>query len=233
MRGSITTVHINQMDPRLGRHLVHDEKSRDHAARLTKRSGPMRSVQHRRYDPTPEPNQRFGCCTGVAEAMMGNAVGNRVKGKVLDMDDALEIYSHATAMDPWPGNFPPSDTGSSGLAAAKAGVKLGISTHYEWYFGIDAVLRGLQKNPISIGGYWTWDMFNATAENPIVTFTGADAGGHQWVASGHDIKKKIVWGECWWGGTFGRKGRFGIHEDELAKLLARGGDAHYSYRKMS
>lgn len=229
---SITTTFIQQQDMRLGRHLVHDSASKEHRAELPRSAAPLRTVRHRKYDPYPEPAQRVGCCTGVAECMMGNASDNRVMGEVLDMDDALRIYALATSLDPFRGTYPPNDTGSSGLAAAKAAKLLGISDSYVWYFGINEVLRGLQENPISIGGLWSWDMFKATKENPVVTFTGGEAGGHQWDAFGYDAKREIVWGECWWGRGFGYNGRFGISVKDLEAILEEGGDAHFSYRKM-
>lgn len=223
---------VEQQDKRLGRQLVHDPRSRAFTAALPAEGTPLRSVQHRRYDPRPEPDQPVGCCTGVGEAMMGNAVGNRVRGAVLDMDDALAIYRFATSLDPFPGTYPPEDTGSSGLAAAKAAVRLGYATRYEWFFGLDAILRGLQDGPISFGGWWTWDMFRATADRPVVRPTGGMAGGHQWMLSGHDVPRGVLWGECWWGPRFGRRGRFGITVEDFDTLVRDGGDAHRTYRRV-
>jgi len=218
-------------DPRLGRHVAHDPKSWDYQEELPRTAEPLRSVQHRRYDPYPEPNQPIGCCTFVAECMLANTKGNRVKGKVLNMADAIEGYSLATRLDPFKGEYPPTDTGSSGLAAAKAAVELGIAEKYVWYFNIDDFLLALQKHPVSFGGRWYRDMFKANAQNPIVKPTGSVAGGHQWVASGYRAKEELIVGECWWGKRFGINGRFMISVEDFRFLYENHGDAHYTIRK--
>lgn len=228
----IEVVTIPQFSKRLGRNVVHDPRSRDYEADLPRTAAPLKSVQHRRYDPRPEPRQMVGCCTFVAECMLGNTVGNRVMGQVLNMKDALRGYSLATQLDPFRGTYPPEDTGSSGLGAAKAAVQLGIATRYEWYFGTEAILRGLQERPISFGGLWYWDMFKATSYDPLVRPTGGVAGGHQWVASGYNAKERLIIGECWWGSAFGRNGRFYIAENDFDFLVNNRGDAHFTYRKM-
>lgn len=227
----IKRTFIEQQSEKLGRHIVHDPRSRNFAAELPRTAAPLKSVQHRRYDPRPEPNQPVGCCTFVAECMLANSKGNRVKGVVFDMDDAIKGYSLATTLDPFQGTYPPNDTGSSGLAAAKAAVQLGIASHYEWFFGLDAILQGLQTKPISFGGYWFADMFKANASNPLVRPTGGIVGGHQWILSGYDAKRKLIVGECWWGKSFGRNGRFLISVEDFRILVDSGGDAHYTYRK--
>lgn len=220
-------------DHRLGRHVVHDPKSWDYQEVLPRSTTPLRSVQHRRYDPAVEPNQPIGCCTGVSECMLGNTKGNRVMGEVLNMADAITIYSRATEIDPFHGTYPPQDTGSSGLAAAKAAVQLGVATDFVWYFSVESVLQGLQFHPISFGGLWTYDMFDATYSNPLVRPTGEIAGGHQWVLSGYNATDKLIAGECWWGKSFGRNGRFYISVDDFRILMEDNGDAHFTSRKLS
>jgi hypothetical protein len=218
-------------DHRLGRHVYHDLRSVNYREELPRKTTPLRTVQHRRYDPRPEPNQDIGCCTMVAECMMANTKGNRVRGKVLNMQDAEEGYSLATQLDPWEGSYPPNDTGSSGLAAAKAAVQLGIATDYVWYFSVEEVLQALQLHPVSFGGIWTWDMFNCTQDHPVIYPTGEIAGGHQWLLSGYLANDHMIAGECWWGPVFGRNGRFYISVDDFRTLMEQDGDAHYTRRK--
>ena len=218
-------------DHRLGRHVVHDSRSWDYQEERPRRTVTLKTVQHRRYDPLPEPNQRIGCCTFVSECMLGNTVGNRVMGEVLDMEIAEKGYARATEIDPFPGIYPPEDTGSSGLSAAKAAVEMGIAEKYVWYFDMESILVALQKHPISFGGLWYYDMFRATYDNPVVHPTGAEAGGHQWVLSGYNATSGLIAGECWWGKNFGRNGRFYISIPDFRILLEAYGDAHYTYRK--
>jgi hypothetical protein len=224
-------IRVEQQDPRLGRNVVHDPRSRRFAA--PRQTVVRRNKAHRVYDPRPNPNQQLGLCTGAAECMMANAVGNRVAGVVLGMGTAERIYSRATQIDPWPGSWPPEDTGSSGLAAAKAAVEQGIGESYEWYFGIDAVLDGLQSYAISVGTWWMWDMFNPDPHTKIVRPTGGRAGGHQWLLRAHDVSasrtvgKQLIEGLCWWGAFR----YFRMTVDDFAELLADDGDAHRTIRK--
>lgn len=229
----IKDIEIPFEDHRLGRHVHHDDRSWDHQENLPRRAAVLRSVQHRRYDPTPDPNQEIGCCTGVSECLLGNTVNNRVTGKVLSMKDAVNVYSLATTIDPWDGAYPPTDTGSSGLAAAQAAVRLGMAVDYVWYFSVDEVLRGLQFHPVSFGGVWTNDMFNATKTKPLIRPTGSIAGGHQWTLSGYNAKDNLIVGECWWGPNFGLNGRFYISVPDFRTLMEDNGDAHFTRRKMS
>jgi hypothetical protein len=224
-------VTVEQTDPRLGRQCVHDPRSRNFAApRVEVR---RKNVAHRIYDRRPNPNQTHGNCTGCAEAMLGNARGNRQRGVMLDMDAADRVYSLATQLDPWDGQWPPTDTGSSGTAAAKAAVQLGIGERYQWYFGIDAVLDGLQQRPLSVGTWWTFDMFHPDPRTKLVRPTGGRAGGHQWIARAYDasaskltIGQQRVGGACWWGDYH----FFWITVDDFADLLADDGDVHHTYR---
>lgn len=222
-------------DPRLGRHVVHDVRSRDHREDIPRRALVLRNVQHRRYDPRPDPNQEIGCCTFVSECMLANTVNNRIRGKVLNMADAVAGYSLATALDPFEGTYPPNDTGSSGLAAAQAAVQLGIGEEYVWYFGLQEILYALQFHPISFGGVWTYDMFKATKSNPVIRPTGEVAGGHQWVLSGFRTIDRVQYivGECWWGSGFGDNGRFYISVPDFQTLVDQEGDAHFTKRKQT
>ena len=219
-------------DHRLGRHILHDPKSWEYQEDLPRMAASkLKDVQHRIYDPLPEPIQRVGCCTMVAECQMGNVKGNRKKGQILDMDVAVQGYSLATKLDPYPGTYPPTDTGSSGLSAAKAACQMGIATRYDWYFNMAALLTALQLHPISFGGNWHYDMFRATTDRPLVHPTGEIAGGHQWIISGYRANAKLLVGECWWGKEFGRTGRFYISEKDFGDLFAARGDAHWTWRK--
>jgi hypothetical protein len=228
----IKVIQVEQQDPRLGRQVCHDPRNRNYPG------APRRAVQrkdkaHRIYDPVPNLNQPRGNCTGVAECVMANTMGNRVVGVRLGMATADKIYSRATQLDPFPGNWPPTDTGSSGGAAAAAAVEQGIGTGYYWYFGIDEVLDGLQEHALSVGTWWFEDMFNPDGAF-MVRPTGQRVGGHQWVLRAHwpsssrTIGKQIVEGICWWG----EYRNFRMTVDDFADLLADDGDAHHTVRRV-
>lgn len=224
----LKVITVEQTDPRLGRQVVHDPRSRAFAHPLTVDPSTWVTKSLRVYDPIPNPNQTIGNCTGVSKAVQFNTVGDRVKGVVLDMDDAVNIYSVATTLDPFAGAYPPTDTGSSGLGAAKAAQKLGLGGEYRWLFGgadevVQAVMDG---HPVSVGTWWYKSMFTPDATGQVKP-NGTKAGGHQWTIRGYDKPKDRLLGRCWWG-TFRD---FWISRFDLAALLADDGDAHVQDRK--
>jgi hypothetical protein len=220
-------VTVDRTDPRLGRQVVHDPRSRSFPMRAADTST-WRSRTIRLYDPTPNPNQTIGDCTGCDKAMDGNAAGNRLLRRVLDYDTAVRIYSLATQLDPWDGEYPPTDTGSSGLAACKAAQQLGLGGAYQWALagGVNAVVQQVvDGNTVGVGTWWYEGGFNPKprAEGGVyVEMTGAKAGGHQWRIRGYHEPTDMLLGRCWWG----RFRDFWISRTQLAELLADDGDAH-------
>ena len=224
-------VEVAQQDQRLGRQVVHDPRSRGFAA-PRELDLPTRSFRHRIYGPRGLPNQRVGCCTGVDQCVKANARGNRVMGQILGIDTAETLYSRATQLDPWDGDWPPTDTGSSALAACKAAVEAGVIDRYEWIFGgVDQVLSVLRTRPVGVGTWWTWSMFDPDPETLLVDTAGARAGGHQWSIIGWDRRLDAFEGLCWWGEGWGRRGMFRIRRTHLGELLADDGDAHITLRR--
>lgn len=219
---------VPQRDKRLGRQKVHDPLSRGWPLSISLERNQWRSKLIRIYDPRPNPNQCHGECTGVAKAMQLNAKGNRVKGAVLNMDMAHKLYSLASTLDPWPGAWPPKDTGSSGLASAKAAVQLNLGGEYRHVFrGADEVIELIQKGrAVSVGTWWTEDMFDPDHEG-IIEPTGARAGGHQYLARGYELKRDLVRIRCWWGNYRD----VWIRRTHLNDLIMDGGDAHVQDHK--
>ena len=216
-------------DKRLGRQVVHDPASRGFVRpRPVDKSTWVERKAIRIYDPRPNPNQPRGNCTGCEKCMNLNAVGSRKKGVVLDMLAADRIYSLATRLDPFTGSWPPDDTGSSGLAAAKAAKQLGLGGAYYWIFnGIDGVVQAIQDGDVvGIGSRWDNNMFEMNSQG-IIEPGGGTAGGHQWAARAVDLDRGLLGGRCWWGPDFKD---WWIRLDHAAELLADDGDAHVQER---
>ena len=228
--GDLHVVRRPQLDDRLGRQVVHDPQSKRF---LVPRAVdlPVASFRHRVFDPDPTPFQQIGCCTGCDQCIRADTAGNRVRGTVLGMADAIKFYSWASANDPWPGAYPPEDTGSSGLAAAKAAKFYGVIDRYEWIVqGVDVLLTQLRSRPVGVGTWWTDNMFNVDPESLIIGEGGAEAGGHQWSLIGWSRRFNAFEGQCWWGDDWAQRSLFRIRKQHLADLLADDGDAHVSYR---
>lgn len=223
MATDLHVVVVNQEDRRLGRQVVHDPASRRFALPVTVDREGWRTSSIRVFDPTPNPDQCHGECTFVSKANQGNAVGNRKRGRVFGMEIVHKGYGLATTLDPWQGSFPPDDTGSSGLAAAKAAQILGIGGEYRWLFGgVDEVVQAQQDGEaVSVGAWWTEGMFRRDARG-VVEPTGRRVGGHQWTVIRYDKRRDLVGGLCWWGGFR----HFWIKREHLGDLLADDGDAH-------
>lgn len=214
----------------LGRHIVHDPVSRNFA--LPKGKPPKTNVQHITWGPTLDQGP-VGACTGFWGAHNLNTDPQRItfgqKYKMRTNEDALAYYSAATKIDPWDGEYPPDDTGSSGLAVAKALKQMGLISRFEWAFGIDGVLGAIGSTPLGIGTYWYESMFYPN-KNGLVVPKGSIAGGHQYLLSGYQItgrtlSKNLFWFRNSWGVSWGNIGGFCMTVASLEKLLSQDGDA--------
>jgi hypothetical protein len=222
----LETEWVQQLDHRLGRHLVHDPRSKDFRAGAVVEKSQWRSKYIKVFDPSPNPDQCHNECTGCAKAMEFNTQGNRVSKTVLNMDNAHEIYHLASTLDPFDGSWPPDDTGSSGLASAKAARKLGLGGAFSHVFnGADGVVELIQQGRVvNIGTWWYEGMFKLV--NGVIVPSGQRVGGHQYIARGYDAKKDMVIIRCWWGKFRDAK----INRNDLHALIMDGGDAHIQDR---
>lgn len=224
---SIQVVQISQHYGSLGRHQVHDSRSKRFSARMDVDQPNWVTKIIRIYDPKVNPNQCHGECTGVAKCVQFNAVGNRVKGTTFGMDQAHSFYHLATTFDPFKGTWPPDDTGSSGLGSAKAAKALGIGAEYLHVFnGADGVVQQIQDDKVvSVGTKWYDGMFTPNSKH-VIEPTGKLAGGHQYAAHGYLAEKDVVIIRCWWGAYRDAY----IKREHLNELLLDGGDAHVQDR---
>lgn len=222
-------VTVPQLDPRLGRQVVHDPRSRRFRAPFTVDTSTWRTRSIRLYDPPVNPRQIRGNCTGCDKAMNANAVGTRVAGTVWGMAAADSIYSGATTLDPFPGTWPPDDTGSSGLAACKAAQNFGMLGEYRWLFGgADEVVQAVMDGwTVGVGTWWTEGMFHPQPANSgtlrVIHATGRRQGGHQYRVRGYVEPLDAVVLRCWWGPEFRD---VLLPRAELDDLLHDDGDAH-------
>jgi hypothetical protein len=217
----------------LGRHVRHDEQSRAFPLMatlgLTVDRSTWKDKAVRLYDPTPKPNQSNGCCTACAKGMQFNAVGNRRPGVRLTMDWAQSLYHEETVIDPFPGTFPPDDTGSNGLASCKAVQAFGYGGAYYWLFGgADEVVQAIMAGKaISLGTRWDNNMFNPDSKG-IIHPGGGEAGGHQWIARRYDKSSDLIGVDCWWGGW-----KAWMSRADVQALLDDQGDAHWQVRGLA
>lgn len=229
----------------MGRHVNHDPASRRYpflrtgAAPVT-----LNPVYHAREIPIFNQGD-LGSCTG--NAALG-IIGTRPYYGALaeatetrnptgagqypfDQTGAVQLYRDITANDPYDGQYPPTDTGSDGLSAAKALQRAGIIPGYEHAFGINQALASLQRLPLLVGTCWTESMFEPNRSG-IVGVGGDVVGGHEWIVDQYapnrpgtyDPDRDLIGGTTSWGIGFGVGGRFYLTVTDLARLLDSDGD---------
>lgn len=242
---------IPSTDPRLGRHIHHDDRSRAFAyptAGLT-----LQSAKHARRIPVLDQGST-GSCTGQAGIgclatepfwstlatvqagapwVGGSLTEHRmthfydqlaVGGKRYTFDEAgaLRLYSDAETID-GDGPFPPNDNGSTGLSVAKALKTAGEISGYQHTFTLTDALLALGKTPVITGVSWYEDMFQPDADGRV-HITGALAGGHEFVVDEIDVEIERVWFTNSWGTSWGVNGRAYLTFDDWGRLLADQGD---------
>ena len=210
---------------RLGRHVEHDPRSRAFSAGTSA----IVTVHHKRHGRAFDQGE-LGSCTGnsMAGALMTEPLWK--KGRLLTEKDAVKLYKAATKLDSIPGQYPPDDTGSSGLAVMKAAVKLGYIAGYAHTFSLEQLLGSLVRTPgiLGINWYASFDDPRPNGECRLVS-SSRIRGGHEVEMVGIDVKAKRVWCYNSWGAHWGgrRDGTFFFSWKTLERLLHEQGDATF------
>lgn len=202
----------------LGRRVNHDPRSLSFPAQV---SSDHRPVAHRHYGPILDQGE-LGSCTGNAMVNVLNCTPIRQMGKVYYEQDAVEIYAAATRIDPYPGSYKPTDTGSDGLSVCKVAKARGLIDSYSHAFGLDMALGALQLQPVLLGVTWHESMFTPDKKG-FIHPDGNVAGGHE-VMLLKDSANGWVEGLNNWSAVWGLRGRFRLTYEDLRALLKDQGD---------
>jgi hypothetical protein len=208
---------------RLGRHINHDPRSKAFAVRSS--GVAINPVFWMPNNKQPFDQGSLGSCTGN---MAAKAVSTAPFELVLTEADAVAIYSAATKIDPFKDQYPPTDTGSDGASVMKVLQSLGYIKSYSWGFNVDQILAGLMSGPGGFGIEWREGMFTPDVRGRVRPI-GAVAGGHEilfigWDADSQEFILQNSWGASWGVTINGCPGCFRIRLDDLAALMATGGD---------
>ena len=210
----------------LGRKVNHDPRSRSFPAA---RAADRVPVLHRRYSPVLDQGA-LGSCTGNSMAQAINMTPLHIPGTpYLRQADAVSLYRRATQIDPFPGSYPPTDTGSDGLSVCKAAKERGLITGYRWAFGFEHALDALQLGPVLIGTAWHYSMFTPD-KSGFVWPDGNEAGGHEYVLMGDNLKGRLTFLNSW-GRNWAKAGRFYMDYPTFRALLSDHGDAAVPVRE--
>ena len=217
----------------LGRHVEHDPRSLAYAHGVLPQTA-IKSVDWTRRAPIFDQGN-LGSCTGNAAAGLlatdskarTGLTSVTVNGHLLPIDEqlAVQVYELATQLDNIPGTYPPDDTGSSGLGAAKALKKLGLAASYRHAFSLDALKSALQSGPVMVGTVWLNSMFEPMGAGNVLVDRASDvAGGHEYVLSAYDATADQFRIDNSWGEGWGIRGSAWITAADMQWLLSQQGD---------
>jgi len=218
----------------LGRHVEHDPRSLAYAHGVLPKTA-IKSVDWTRRAPIFD-QKNLGSCTGnagaglVATDFLGRTglTSVTIDGQVVPVDEdfAVRVYELATRLDNITGSYPPDDTGSSGLGAAKALKKLGLATSYSHAFSLDALKSALQSGPVMVGTVWLNSMFDPDPKTGFVKVdrTSQVAGGHEYVLSAYNTTAEAFRIDNSWGESWGLNGSAWLDESDVRWLLSQQGD---------
>jgi hypothetical protein len=145
-------------------------------------------------------------------------------GVVLDEAFAVKIYSLATQLDTYPGQYPPDDTGSDGLSGAKAVQQDHLASGYVHAVSLAGLHSMIQAGPFAVGVSWYSGMDNP-GSNGLVSVSGTVRGGHEFAVIGYDSSANLWEAVNSWSDSWGKSGHFFITDNDMARLLSEQGDA--------
>jgi hypothetical protein len=228
----------------LGRNVKHDARSKAFAHPAT--TAPDGPVDWAVHIPVLDQDRTVtfkghtytgtGSCTGNAgTGDEGSDTSIRIgvqadpaTGAPLDEQYALQMYSDATAIDPYQGTFPPDDEGSDGLSIAKVLKARGLIDSYTHILSYDVALSAIQEGPFITGVNWYDSMFTPDADGVVSIDPGSRvAGGHEFLVVGRAMVRGSLMWKCRnsWGRSWGIGGNFYLSDATYERLLAEDGDA--------
>lgn len=211
----------------LGRHQVHDPRSKAYPARRADQL-PTENVVHARRGPIWDQG-RIGSCT--AHAALGTLMTAPLwhHGWSFTEPDCQNLYAAETKINAQfgldGGAWPPNDPGSCFLAAATVLKTRGLIKGYSHAFGTDHALAALALAPLCIGIPWYDSMFYPNAGGLLSISPNANVvGGHELECSALYPRLGLVGGPNSWGPAWGDHGWWFMTIDTFDRLLGEGGD---------
>lgn len=233
-------------DSRLGRHVAHYPESLRYSHGVLPKSA-IQTTRWTRRIPILDQGQ-LGSCTGnAATGLLGTDSAGRTATPTvtitaagaaasrgcftagehaLDEAFAVSLYSLATKLDPYAGDYPPTDTGSDGVSVAKALRALGLTGTYTHAFSLDALTSALMFGPVLLGIEWLESMFTTDSNGLIVVDKSSGvAGGHELEVLGYNAETSLYEIPNSWGADgFGIDGTGFMTASDMRDRLSHQGD---------
>jgi hypothetical protein len=223
-------LRIRNDDPRLGRHINHDPRSRAYQLDV---SG-LGLVDVSWTSHIPILNQLdLGKCTAEAavKALSCDPFWQGLPTDVqtgLNDDYSTAFYHDETVADDYPGTYPPDDTGSDGLTSGKVAQSRNLINGFEHTFSVDDALKGLQLRPACWGTLWKTGMDAVDQTTGKISYSGTTRGGHELCLYGVNVAAEQVWFYQSWGAWgYQNQGIGWISFDDFALSLKDQGDVTF------
>lgn len=229
-------------DPRLGRLIDFDERSRKFPVTLRQAAAkmPLSDRVWRLATAKLGDQGHEGACVefGISHDLAATPVQVSL-AQLRTIRSEHRIYWQAQREDEWEGgSYPgavPQYEGTSVLAGMKVATELGFYDGYEWGFTDDErVAAVVHKGPAVSGCWYTDEMFQPRPSGLVHT-GGNDAGGHcmAWIGVrfGHKLvgepRMDIAVLAQSWGLDFGANGRIYVKLEDWLALLKRDGETAF------
>ncbi len=206
----------------LGRRLNHDGRSRAYRYRAV--ATDLKSVTHLPAIPCLDQGDIGSCVANTGTELLATTEFDAVRPVSLDEAYAVDLYRELTRSDGYPGEWPPTDSGSDGLTLGKVLKARGLASGYQHAMDFASFLAALQIRAVPIGINWKSGCETPTSTG-LIRWTGSVLGGHELLAYSYDADRQWIGLQNHWGAQWAVGGRCWISVSDLASALADDGDA--------
>lgn len=199
----------------LGRHVKHDDRSRNFAVAPVASLGDLKSIRHRRLVKPYDQGNIGSCVPNSAAGTLSTLPFHHRYGETT----ARKWYHELTGWTPTNG----IDPGSTGLDIARLLKTKGLISGYRTAFGLTAALTALQASAVLVGMSWRTGCDNPDSSG-LIKWIGSVRGGHELEFNEIDVERKLVGFEQSWGPSWGAGGRGYMSWDDFGNALLDQGD---------